>query len=133
MVAMKNHSKTIKIKSVLIILSVFLCGNALASEWIAVDGGATEIDLKQNAIEDKLWRFLKGQSEYEFQKRETYIYQYQAISDEVIQINALCDVPDRSKLSKQFYYVFDGGSCYFQIQYNINTGKFSNLYVNGLA
>jgi hypothetical protein len=120
-------------KRVLIFLVICFSQIVFAGEWIEVEGGAVDVDLRQVEVEEGLWKFLADQKEYQFKERSRYIYQYQAVESEIIQINGLCHVFDRSKLSSEFYHVFDGGSCFFQVQYDIKTGKFKNLYVNGLA
>lgn len=120
-------------KKLLTFIVLFLSQMALAGEWIEVEGSKVEVDLQQVEVEENLWQFLAKQKQYQFEERSKYIYQFQAVSSEIVQINALCHVYERSKLSSEFFHIFDGGSCFFQVQYNLKTGKFKNLNVNGLA
>jgi hypothetical protein len=48
----------------------------------------------------------------------------------VIFANFFCD-PMHYEWQVQKVAVEDGGDCYFQIQYDVETGTFFNLYVNG--
>ena len=72
-------------------------------------------------------------SNRKFEPKEKYTFQYKATSSEEIYINALCDTFERKDLHKELVMVFDGGSCFFQINYNLKTGKFYELQVNGEA
>ena len=121
-------------KKYLYILFVFLLPSTLhASEWIAVDGGVIEIKLNAEEVENKLWLYIKKESTRKFEPRDKYTYQYKAVNNQEIYINALCDTFGEKSLHKEFVMVDDGGSCFFQISYNIKTGQFSKLQVNGEA
>ena len=121
-------------KKYLSILFLSLLPSTLyAGEWIAVDGGVVEIKLKAEEVENKLWLYIKKASTRKFETRDKYTYQYKAINNKEIYINALCDTFGEKSLHKEFVMVDDGGSCFFQINYNFKTGKFSKLQVNGEA
>ncbi len=104
-----------------------------AGEWVAVDGGVIEIKLNEIEIEKDLWRYINQVSNKQFESKEIYTYQYKVVTSEEMHINALCDTWGQKDLHKEFVMVFDGGACYFQIKYNLKTGEFSNLEVNGEA
>ena len=112
---------------------MFLPSLAFAGEWIQVDGGVVEIDLRQKEFESKLWLYLNQFRKYQFQSKDKYTYQYQVQSKDVLYINAFCkDFPNKD-LNKEFLQVFDGGACFFQIKYNLKNDKFYELIVNGEA
>ena len=128
------RASTIKIiKHLFIALVLFISSDAFAGEWIAVDGGVVEIKIDSLSIENDLWAYIHNNSAIKFEPRNTYVYQYLAISNSEILINALCRVDAKKSLHSEFVIVFDGGSCYFQVNYNFKTGTFSKLYVNGEA
>ena len=60
-------------------------------------------------------------------------------SKRLVYINAYrvpCDVIDHGKEalpSNKFVSVFDGGTNYWQITYNLDTGKFERVHINGEA
>lgn len=49
-----------------------------------------------------------------------------------IYLNAICATNDLDWQS-EFIVVSDGGDCFFQVTYQLDTGEFSNLMVNGEA
>ncbi len=121
-------------KFALLLLSIYpFC--AFPGEWIAVDGGLVEIDLVESAVEDSLWQYLEKSSKATFEPRDTYTYQYRAVNESRMKIFALCETFDfdSESLRKDFLIVMDGGSCFFDIEYNYKTGVFSKLHVNGGA
>ncbi len=90
----------------------------------------------EQKVEYSLWEFLATKKTYKFLSKEKYTYQYQANiknGKEEVYINAFCKERKSLNLRKDFVFVLDGGSCYFQINYNPETGEFYNLRVNGEA
>ena len=128
-------TKALHVKNMKILFSVILillCStSAYSDSWVAVDGGVVEIQLKSKELENSLWQYLSVNSKRKFEERSSYIYQYQATSKKTIRINAMCHVFSKEGLNEEFVLVFDGGSCYFEVKYNIKTGKFTDLFVNG--
>ena len=120
-------------KAILIVLLIFLPTLLYAGDWIQVDGGVTELDLNQKELETELWKHLNKHSKYKFQPKIKYTYQYQVQKGNVLYINAFCDNPSQKELSKYFVVVKDGGSCFFQVKFNLEKGKFFGLNVNGEA
>ena len=84
-------------------------------------------------VENLLWMHVAENSDREFKPRESYNYQYQVLGNNLYKINALCNTPRTNDLSKNYLLVDDGGSCYFELEYNSLTKTFSKLYVNGEA
>jgi hypothetical protein len=115
-----------------------------SGEWIAV-GEQPELP-STHQLEKQLWEHLKAESNIEFKPNEIYRYQYKFIGESLILINALClqssegetDIgtypgPTTEELKKQLYQVQDGGSCFFNIKYNLKSARFHSLYVNSRA
>ncbi len=74
-------------KNILIALFlVFLSSSILAGEWVAVDGGVVEVDLKEKEVESLLWSFISKTSERKFEPKDEYTFQYQAVTKEKIKI-----------------------------------------------
>jgi len=40
---------------------------------------------------------------------------------------------NRKAIKQYFMILLDGGTCYFKIDYNLSTGSFKNLVINGEA
>ncbi len=120
-------------KKYLFIFVLFVPGVLYAGEWVTVDGGVLEIDLAEGKLENELWRYINKVSTRKFEPKDKYTYQYKALNSEEIYINALCNAFEIKDLHKEFVMVFDGGTCFFQINYNHKTGKFYKLQVNGEA
>jgi len=125
--------------SVLILFAL----NSNAGEWIAI--GEQKAFPIQKEFESNMWKYLT-KTNIEFQPREKYRFQYQFLNHNIVHVNALCipkpqknspigtyPGPTNEYLRSQLYVVEDGGSCFFNFNYNIKKRKFSELYVNGLA
>lgn len=123
---------------------VLLSLKCYSSEWIAVGEQPELLNVAQ--LEIQLWKYLEERGDTEFKAKEIYRYQYKFISESVILINALClqspqgeaDLgaypgPTTEELKNELYQVHDGGSCFFNIKYNLKNGHFHSLYVNGRA
>jgi len=82
-------------------------------------------------VENLLWVHITGISDRKFETRESYNYQYQVLGDNIYKINAFCNALGTESISENYIIVDDGGSCYFEIEYNSSTNTFSKLFVNG--
>lgn len=51
----------------------------------------------------------------------------------IIFINFFCDIPGLDNWKQDVVEVGDGGDCFFSIKYDIQTKKFSELWINGEA
>jgi hypothetical protein len=51
----------------------------------------------------------------------------------IIYANFLCETDFADQWTTQIVVVMDGGDCFFNIQYNVDTDTYSDLYVNGYA
>jgi hypothetical protein len=129
------------------IIAIFLVSFAEAcysNEWIPV---GEQPELKNtNELEANLWSFLHSKTKLKFQVKESYRFQYKYINESIVLVNAIClgspdanselgafPGPTSEELKKGMYEVFDGGSCFFNLKYNIKSGAFTSLYVNGEA
>ncbi|MCG9722359.1 hypothetical protein [Shewanella sp. Isolate7] len=120
-------------KMFLCLTVVFFSSSTFSGQWFAVDGGVIEVKLNTSEVENSLWKYVSSKSNKKFASKELYVFQYKAITKDTLKIMGSCDVQKEADLNKAFYMVFDGGSCYFQIKYNLKTGMFSELSVNGEA
>ncbi|MCU7843058.1 MAG: hypothetical protein KZQ93_04380 [Candidatus Thiodiazotropha sp. (ex Monitilora ramsayi)] len=120
-------------KKIIALIIALVSLPALAGQWVQVPGWTVKVKVNPVALENMLWEYIHKESRLVFQPRESYTYQYKAITDTEILINALCEVKDKELLEKKFIQVFDGGSCYFQAKYNFELKKVTNLVVNGEA
>jgi hypothetical protein len=70
---------------------------------------------------------------------EKYFRQYAGIvlgGHKIIYVNALCETAGNKYETywrERFVQVFDGGDCYWSVRYDPETGRFSELMVNGVA
>lgn len=56
-----------------------------------------------------------------------------AKGEKIVWINAFCRMMGNFDLHKEIIMVDDGGNCYFQIEYNLTTGKVLSFTQNGHA
>jgi len=104
-----------------------------SGDWIQVNGGVVEFDLRQKTLENKLWVYLASSPNYEFEPRKSYTYQYKMINEHNLKIHAFCNLGKNQDLYSDFILVMDGGTCYFDVHYNTVLGQFIDLNVNGEA
>jgi hypothetical protein len=120
-------------------LIILLFGNLSAMTkgiWIAVDGGSLEVKIDSSALGDSLWTYIHRTADVQFSNADEYIFQYQANMIEgkrILFINAFCRRIEDFELSKSFLTVKDGGSCFFNVKYDLSSGIFFELIVNGDA
>ena len=92
------------------------------------------------ALEDGLISYLQNNSDrfYEtpvWEKLDDYNRQYIGIILEgkrIIYANFFCNSTGRD-WRKEFILVLDGGECFFQFKYDVDSGEFFDLQVNGVA
>ncbi len=131
-------------KHIIAILLVFFAEACYSNEWVPI---GEQPELKNtNQLEASLWNFLNSKTKQKFEAKESYRFQYKYINESIIFINAIClgspdansglgafPGPTSKDLKKEIYEVMDGGSCFFNLNYNIKSGAFSSLHVNGEA
>ncbi len=131
-------------KHIIAILLVFFAEACYSNEWIPV-GAQPELK-NTNELEVNLWNFLHSKTKLKFEVKESYRFQYKYINESIVLINAIClgspeansglgdfPGPTSEDLKKEMYEVLDGGSCFFNLKYNIKSGAFTSLHVNGEA
>lgn len=116
-------------KHTFIAILILVPNIVFAGEWYAIG----DVKINEKTIENKLWRYLYKKSPVKFKPRQMYSYQYMKENSNSIYINAFCNIWNRKKLNKELQIVEDGGSCYFGINYNLKTGQFYKLNINGEA
>jgi len=87
----------------------------------------------ESAVENLLWTHITKNSDRDFEPKKFYNYQYQVLGNNIYKVNAFCNALGAANISENYIVVDDGGSCYFEIEYNSSTKIFSKLYVNGEA
>ena len=123
-----------------IILALLTCTiQAAESSWTRVEGGSWQpSDHIISKIKSTLRAHMKSQESVfrtSLKKWDTYRFQYQGQEKNgrrFVYINALCN-SDINNLSNAFVFVFDGGSCYFQVKYDPMANVYFDTYINGEA
>lgn len=115
-------------------------------EWLFAGGAELEywMPTEENilALEEGLPAFLESNADYFYtpdapvwERLDEYNRQYIGLvldGKQTIYANYFCHSTGVD-WKQDFVFVMDGGSCYFQFQYDPNTGEFHNLQVNGEA
>ncbi len=128
-------------KKLLVSLVMSLIANGCAgsdSRWISVEGGSWAPTAGVlGHIERKLQPFVTTAATSEGRQLEdwaTYTLQYQGQETKglrTVKIQATCRVPPGLDLNRSFIIVYDGGTCYFSIQYDPVRDAFFDLEING--
>lgn len=130
------NAKTI-MKTLLLSLLILISAPALCGEWYPFTTDYEPIPdtsyFDELDVENQLWKYIKNEHNGNFEKRETYDYQYQVLGSQRYKINAFCNSPGTENIRHAYLVVVDGGSCFFEVEYNSATSLFRNLYVNGQA
>jgi hypothetical protein len=112
----------------------------LAASWIPVQGGEwTPSTEMVRSIRSNLETFVVAESTARHISLPTrftnYTFQYQGQESngrKFVLINAFCQRP-KSNLQAHFYFVDDGGPCFFTAKYDPSTKEFYELAFNGDA
>lgn len=65
-----------------------------------------------------------------------YTFQYQGQEQrgrKFVFVNAFCAGDEGQQLDKQMVWVFDGGTCFFNLKYDAEENKFFDILINGDA
>ncbi len=91
------------------------------------------------ALENRLGPYLQQTAprDYPGPLRDLSEYKRQYVGilingQQVIFVNFFCNAHGLD-WSREFVFVTDGGSCYFEVKYNLETGEFSDLSIHGEA
>ncbi|MDG6100209.1 hypothetical protein EXU34_22380 [Alteromonas sp. ZYF713] len=113
-------------------VSASQAGEVYSKNWYMV--GESAIAINTNTLESELERFLETQPKGLLLPLNEYTFQYALINESKLEIHGIClDIPERHNLKEGFLMVADGGNCFFSIEFNIDTKRFSNLHINGIA
>ena len=86
-------------------------------------------------VELQLQKYLE-KNRPELKKIDSYYRQYTGFktngSPDNIRANFLCEVND-DQWKKEWIMVFDGGDCYFNFSFNVNTSEITDFSTNGNA
>lgn len=116
------------------------------ADWFAQNGESTDYWTPSEnnvlTIENEMVSFFQGNSDAfrlqespVWERLDEYNRQYLGIilgEKKIIYANFFCSEFDFD-WRKEFVFVMDGGSCFFQFKYDLNTSEFFDLQVNGEA
>lgn len=91
------------------------------------------------ALEERLGPYVRAAAPQDYpgplKNLSAYKRQYQGLwvkEQQVIAVNFFCDAHG-VEWQHHIVFVTDGGSCYFEVKYNIATGEFFDLSIHGEA
>jgi hypothetical protein len=114
-------------------------------EWLVANGQTPEYWTPSEndvlALEDELSAYLQNNPDrfYEgtpvWKRLDEYDRQYIGMmldGKKIIYANYFCDSIE-TDWRKDFVFVMDGGDCFFQFKYDVDSAEFFDLQVNGVA
>lgn len=78
------------------------------------------------------WRRVRTLEEAVPDFTRQYAGYYASNGDALLYASFFCDMP-LDEMTEQWMVVMDGGDCFFQVTYNVTTGTYERLTVNGEA
>ena len=128
-----------------VIFSVEQASEQGLGDWLVTNGQTPEYWTPSEndvvALEDGLSAYLQNNPDrfYEgtpvWERLDDYNRQYIGMvldGKKIIYANYFCDSIE-TDWRKGFVFVMDGGNCFFQFKYDVNSGEFFDLQVNGVA
>ncbi len=123
------------------LLSATFCANAeRESRWTMVDGGSWEPSAQVvTRLKERIESVVGAQAKAEGRKLEEwtrYTFQYQGQERRgrrFVFVNAFCTGDGSQQLDKQMVRVFDGGTCFFNLKYDVEENRFFEILINGDA
>jgi hypothetical protein len=128
-----------RLRWIILAASVSLVAAAAPPKWIEVDGGSWRLDPSVlSEVQVALRSALPTADGGKLRKRDAYTYQYQGKSsvrgNRYVFVNAFCSTGrDDNQMRTEWVEVYDGGPCYFQIEYDLKAKQLRKLQVNGEA
>jgi len=116
-----------------------LIAAAALPKWIEVEGGAWKLDPNMiSEVQLTLKSALPTAYGGRLRKWDAYTFQYQGktsvLGDRYVFVNAFCDSSrNDDQMRTEWVEVFDGGTCYFHVEYDLKNKRLRNLLVNGEA
>ena len=120
----------------------FFAGLATASgSWIQVSGGSWVVPAHLIAQLDKSLQAAAKDSQANKSSPKSlslYVKQYRGRdgrNGREVEVRGFCQTSGRSRkdLMEDFIHVLDGGDCYFQATWDVNTSRFKQFHFNGVA
>jgi hypothetical protein len=131
--------RRLRFQWIILVASVSLSAAATLPKWIQVEGGTWKhepnvLSVVQLALKSALPTAYGGR----LRKWGAYTFQYQGntsvLGDRFVFVNAFCDSSrNDDQMRTEWVEVFDGGTCYFRVEYDVNTKRLRKLLVNGEA
>ena len=118
-----------------VLCTIFIIAITFTSEagyWYPIKGSSNKLKFHKPTFEDKMWTYISNNSTDVFQSVERYTYKYD-VKDNIILIHAYCEISEKEIESQYMFLPLDGGSCYFEVQYDYKLKKFLLIAVNGEA
>ena len=135
---MKSSIQTIL--SAFVLIFTFGANAEPQSPWVKVEGGTWVPSTETiSRIRKQIESFVSPQAKANGRKlREwkTYTFQDQGQEEngkKLTFINAFCVNDKQWNLNKQMVFVFDGGTCFFNLKYDPEKNQFFSLLINGEA
>jgi len=127
----RRYMPMINIIRLLTIFNLFAPLSAVAGSWYEVEGAQT-LKFHKPTFEESMWDFVIKNTDTKFEDRKKYSFKYQ-VKGSVVLVHAYCDITESEINSQSMFLPLDGGSCYFEVQYDYNLKKFLLVAVNGEA
>lgn len=126
-----------RIATVILLWATCVIAGSSAS-WVHVAGGAWDPD-------DSVLKDLSGgienyvvagaaRQDAKLSAWDKYRFQYQGWlkgKKRIVFVNAFCRSGGDERLESELLFVFDGGPCFFTLEYDAETGEFHSLRFNG--
>ncbi len=107
--------------------------------WIEVEGGAWQLDANRlSEVQSALKAALPTADGGRLREWDAYTFQYQGkraiFGGRYVFVNAFCGTErDYAQMRVRWVEVFDGGTCFFHVEYDLQTKQLRHLSVNGEA
>jgi hypothetical protein len=115
-------------------IGTFVGNSQTAEHWTPSESDILALENGLGAfLENNPDRFSEGTPVWE--RLDEYNRQYIGIildGKKIIYANFFCESTGRDWIT-EFIFVLDGGDCYFQFKYDVDSGEFFDLQVNGVA
>jgi hypothetical protein len=138
---MTMHRRTLLLLAIVPVLFT-VAQSATPAKWYEVSGGTWTVDSAEvTRMASKLQDAgdaSRGTKTSRTKALSKYVVQYQGMGPATkrqVRLSGSCDYDDRSplELKKNFFNVMDGGDCYFDAVYDVQTQRFVGFLFNGVA
>jgi hypothetical protein len=121
---------------IILVAWVSLVSATALPKWIEVEDGSWRLDpILLSEVQLALRSALPTADGGKLRKWDAYTYQYQGRSSVLggryVFVNAFCNTSrDDNQMRTEWVEVYDGGNCYFQVEYDLKTKQLPKLQVN---